>query len=209
MPGPGSHQQDGGAFEDGLQVDQDGSDTHQLLQEAHEQGDEDGSVHVGAPGLGPRHVGALETGGCQWAGGTGPAPPAGTTLPSAGWETPSSLSPGKTLCPEAVQATHRLGDPRPNPRLLDEWLGKGRLARAQASAARSTGSGSGATVSPLPPVLGGGLLLALFPGKKQPRPTLPHLSADIVLDLLELPADVRVGPAEPGQRPQRLRVPAP
>lgn len=60
-----------------------------------------------------------------------------------------------------------------------------------------------------------------IPQGKEPRPgeagcshtrrwprTHTHLSLDIVLDLLELPADVGLGPAQPGQCPQRLRVPA-
>lgn len=61
--GRGAHQQDGGAVEDGLQVHQDGRDARQLLQEAHQQGDGDGPVHGGVPGLGPRHAAALETRG--------------------------------------------------------------------------------------------------------------------------------------------------
>lgn len=59
--GPGSHQQDGRALKDGLQVDEDGRDARQLLQEAHQQGDDDGPVRVGVPGLSPRHSAALQT----------------------------------------------------------------------------------------------------------------------------------------------------
>ena len=93
----GSHQQDSGAVEDGLQVDEDGRDACQLLQEAHQQGDDDGAVHVGVPGLSPRQVAALETRGCRCRGLCRPLrlEPPWPGVPGARQEAPFFPLPGK------------------------------------------------------------------------------------------------------------------